>query len=247
MLKNRQTNSWETTKATTEAVYALMNFGKSWENAEQGITATVGNQTVYPTEKPTTQQASGYIKQVWKNTEIRPEMGKVKITKTSPGVAWGGLYWQYFEDLDKITVANTDVKMEKQLFIKTNTEKGPILHPITDSKKIKIGDLITVKLIIKIDRDMEYIHLKDMRASGFEPVNVLSSYKWQNGVGYYESTRDAATNFFIDRLPKGVYVFEYDVRANNVGDFSNGITTFQNMYAPEMSAHSEGIRVRIEK
>ena len=151
------------------------------------------------------------------------------------------------DNRNKITVANTDVKMEKQLFIKTNTEKGPVLQPITDSKKIKIGDLITVKLIIKTDRDMEYIHLKDMRASGFEPVNVLSSYKWQNGVGYYESTRDAATNFFIDRLPKGVYVFEYDVRANNAGDFSNGITTFQNMYAPEMSAHSEGIRVKIEK
>jgi len=85
-----------------------------------------------------------------------------------------------------------------------------------------------------------------MRASGFEPINVRSSYKFQEGLGYYESTRDAATHFFIDRMPKGTYVFEYDLRANNAGKFSNGITTLQNMYAPELSAHSEGIRIEIK-
>ncbi len=93
---------------------------------------------------------------------------------------------------------------------------------------------------------MEYVHLKDMRASGFEPLNVLSGYRWQDGLGYYESTRDASTNFFISRLRKGIYVFEYDLRANNAGSYSNGITTLQCMYAPEFSSHSKGIRVNIE-
>ena len=91
------------------------------------------------------------------------------------------------------------------------------------------------------------IHIKDMRAAGFEPINVLSGYRYQNGCGYYESTRDAATNFFFERITKGTYVFEYDVRANNAGTFSNGITTLQNMYAPEMSCHSRGISIVIEK
>ena len=106
--------------------------------------------------------------------------------------------------------------------------------------------MVRVRIELKVDRPMEFIHLKDMRASGFEPVNVLSRYKWQDGLGYYESTKDAATNFFFDYLPKGVYVFEYDVRANNAGNFSNGISTIQSMYAPEFSSHSKGLRVTIK-
>ena len=187
------------------------------------------------------------MKTSWNKTEIKSEMAYVKIEKTSPGIAWGAMYWQYFEDLDKITNANTNVRFKKELFLKKNSSKGLILTKITESTPIQIGDLVTVRLEIQTDRDMGFVRIKDMRASGFEPVNVLSSYKWKDGFGYYESTRDAATNFFIDRLRKGTYVFEYDVRANNSGNFSNGITSLQNMYAPELSAHSEGIRVEIKK
>lgn len=246
LLKNRQTNAWNSTKATTNAVYALMNFGKDWTNAEKGVKAWVGGKQFYPPQDSSAEQISGYYKQSWNAEQIKPEMGVVKVEKTSPGVAWGGIYWQYFEDLDKITQADTRIKMQKQLFLKINTDRGQQLQPVTDQNPIKVGDCVTIRLIIKTDRDMEYIHIKDMRASGFEPVNVLSGYKFQNGASYYESTRDAATNFFFERLPQGTYVFEYDVRANNKGEFSNGITQLQNMYAPEMSAHSEGIQVNIK-
>ncbi len=92
---------------------------------------------------------------------------------------------------------------------------------------------------------MEFLHMKDMRASGLEPVDVLSEYKYQENLGYYQSTKDASTNFFFDEVEKGVYVFEYDLRANNKGDFANGITTIQSMYAPEFSSHSEGTRIKI--
>jgi uncharacterized protein YfaS (alpha-2-macroglobulin family) len=108
-----------------------------------------------------------------------------------------------------------------------------------------VGDLITVRIELRTDREMEFIHMKDMRASGVEPVTVLSKYKWQDNLGYYESTKDAATNFFFDRIPKGMYVFEYDVRVNNAGDFSNGITTIQSMYAPAFRSHSKDIRIKV--
>jgi len=280
LLKNRQTNAWNNTKATTNAVYALMNFGKDWTNAEEGVNVQVGNTLIagadlqsVPETAPITNRrervgegletAAGYIKTSWKGAEITPDKGTVKVTKTSPGTMWGGMYWQYFEDLDKITQANTNLKMEKSLFLKKNTDGGqkliPIaatvsndiagagLQPVPENNVIKIGDLVSVRLVIHIDRDMEYIHIKDMRASGFEPVNVLSNYKFQNGCAYYESTRDAATNFFFERMTKGTYVFEYDVRANNAGTFSNGITTLQNMYAPEMTCHSAGLKVEIRE
>jgi uncharacterized protein YfaS (alpha-2-macroglobulin family) len=97
-----------------------------------------------------------------------------------------------------------------------------------------------------VDREMEYVHLKDMRAAGFEPTSTLSTYRYQDGLYYYESTRDLSTNFFIGYLHKGTYVFEYDLRVSQKGDFSNGITNIQCMYAPEFASHSEGIRVNVK-
>ncbi|NNL15023.1 MAG: alpha-2-macroglobulin, partial [Flavobacteriaceae bacterium] len=197
---------------------------------------------------------TGYYKTSWKTDEIKPEMADVKITKTVPasrqegnGIAWGALYWQYFEDLDKISSAETPLKLKKKLFLKTNTDFGEEISEVTDSTQLKVGDLVRVRIEIRSDRQMEFVHMKDMRASGFEPINVLSQYKWQDGLGYYESTKDASTNFFFDYLPKGVYVFEYDLRVNNAGNMSNGITTIQSMYAPEFSSHSEGIRIKINE
>ena len=122
-----------------------------------------------------------------------------------------------------------------------------VLERIDANAELQPGDLVKVRVVVKVDRAMEYVHLKDMRSSGFEPVNVLSGYRWQDGLGYYESTRDAATHFFISYLPKGTFVFEYPVRVSHRGDFSNGITSIQCMYAPEFTAHSEGVRVRVSR
>lgn len=244
LIKNKQTNQWNSTKATTKAVYALMNTGKSWIDAEKGVKVNIGNQPFNIEEN--TQAGTGYVKTSWNKEEIKPEMGKVEVSKTSPGVAYGAMYWQYFEDLDQIKSAETGIKFNKRLYVKSNTASGPVLKEITPQTPIQVGDIVTVRLEISVDRTMQFVHIKDMRASGFEPVNVLSGYKWKGEFGYYESTRDASTNFFADYMRKGTYVFEYDLKANNAGNFSNGITSMQNMYAPELSAHSEGIRVEIK-
>lgn len=177
-------------------------------------------------------------------------MGNISVTVSSPNsnvsASWGGVYWQYFEDLDKITPAATPLKLSKKLFIEKNTDRGPVLTPVNDGSVIKVGDKIKVRVELRVDRDMEYVHMKDMRASALEPVNVLSQYKWQGGLGYYESTRDASTNFFFSYLRKGTYVFEYTLFATHAGNFSNGITTIQCMYAPEFTSHSEGVRINVE-
>lgn len=248
LLKNKQTNKWETTKATTEAVYALLLQGNSWLEVTEMVDVKVGNETITPStlDNVKVEAGTGYYKTSWTGKEITAEQANVTISKKGDGIAWGALYWQYFEDLDKITSAETPLKLSKKLFLKTNTDKGEEISEITEDTQLNIGDLVRVRIELRSDRDMEFVHLKDMRAAGFEPINVLSQYKWQDGLGYYESTKDAATNFFMDYLPKGVYVFEYDLRVNNAGDMSNGISTIQSMYAPEFSSHSEGVRVTIE-
>ncbi|MCB1180143.1 MAG: hypothetical protein KDK36_21375, partial [Leptospiraceae bacterium] len=249
LLKNKQTNDWKTTKATSEAIYSLLLRGENWLDNDEMVDITLGSLKIDPKTMPDVkiEEGTGYFKKSFSPTEIDPSMGKVTLSKKSSGVSWGALYWQYFENLDKITSHETPLKLNKKLFLQKNTDKGPILTPIESPKvKLKTGDLIKVRIELRVDRDMEYVHMKDMRASAFEPENVFSTYKYQDGLHYYESTRDAATNFFFGFLPKGTYVFEYPLRASQKGNFSNGITTIQSMYAPEFTSHSEGIRVTIE-
>ncbi len=248
LLKNKQTNRWKTTKATSDAVYALLLQGSDWLSVTDMVEIVLGDQKIDPStmEDVKVEAGTGYFKTSWNGNEVKPDMATAKITKKGKGIAWGALYWQYFEDLDKITSAETPLKLKKKLFVKKNTDTGEEITEVTDKTNLQLGDLIRVRIELRSDRAMEFVHMKDMRASGLEPINVLSQYKWQDGLGYYESTKDASTNFFFDYLPKGVYVFEYDLRVNNKGDFSNGITTIQSMYAPEFSSHSEGVRVHIK-
>ncbi|MGA2506600.1 MAG: alpha-2-macroglobulin family protein [Chitinispirillaceae bacterium] len=247
LLKSKQTQNWKTTKATAEACYALLLRGTDLLAAGNDVTVALGSLVVDPKKlkDESVEAGTGYFKTSWSGGEIKPEMGTITVTKGSSGVAWGALYWQYFEQLDKITGAATPLRLVKKLFVKRNSDRGPVLDPVTEKSGLKIGDKITVRIELRIDRDMEYVHLKDMRAAGFEPLNVLSGYKWQDGLGYYESTRDLATHFFISYLNKGTYVFEYELVVTHKGDFSNGITSIQCMYAPEFGSHSEGIRVKV--
>jgi hypothetical protein len=249
LLKNKQTNSWESTKATAEACYALLMTGSDWLSETSRATIRLGDTEIrQEDEKP--ENGTGYFKNTI-NSGIVPAMANINLQiegKSASGLSqapgWGAVYWQYFEDLDKITFSETPLKLSKQLFVETNTDSGPVLTPIREGGAVKVGDKIKVRIELRVDRDMEYVHMKDMRASGLEPVNVLSGYRWQGGLGYYESTRDASTNFFFNALRKGTYVFEYPLFITHEGDFSNGITTIQCMYAPEFTAHSEGVRLK---
>ena len=243
LLKQKQTQDWGTTKGTADAIYALLLKGDNWLASESLVEITLGSQKIEPPKD--IEAGTGYFKINFNEDKITKDMGKVTLVKKDKGVSWGALYWQYFENLDKITKAETPLKLDKKLFIENNTPSGKVIIPI-DKQKIKIGDKIIVRIELRVDRDMEYVHMKDQRGSSLEPVNVLSQYKYQDGLGYYESTRDSATNFFFDYLPKGTYVFEYPLFVTHSGDFSNGITTIQCMYAPEFSSHSEGIRFKVE-
>jgi TonB-dependent SusC/RagA subfamily outer membrane receptor len=247
LLKNKQTSQWKTTKATTEAIYALLLNGSDWLPLHNTLDVTVGTKKITP-ETKSPEAGTGYFKTSWKGEDVTPALSTVTLTKKENGVAWGGLYWQYFEDLDKITPAETPLKLSKKLFLVNWTDRGELLTEVTlGSASLHVGELLRVRIELKADRHMEFLHMKDMRAAGLEPVDVLSEYKWQGGLGYYQSTKDAATHFFFDTMEKGVYVFEYDLRVNNAGNFSNGITTIQSMYAPEFTSHSEGVRIEVER
>jgi uncharacterized protein YfaS (alpha-2-macroglobulin family) len=248
LLKNKQTKNWPTTKSTTEAVYALLMQGNDWLSVKDNTIIKIGDEKILTQKLSDSEKEAetGFIKLNWKADEIKKDMSSISIQNKSKVPAFGGVYWQYFEDLDKIkNNSGAVLSVSKELYLKKNESKGDILERITSKNPLKTGDLVTVRLIIKSKEDMEFVHLKDMRASCFEPVNVLSQYQYKNGLGYYMSTKDAATHFFFDQINKGTYVIEYDIRVNNSGEFSNGITTIESMYAPEFSSHTKGIRVKV--
>ena len=251
LLKQKQTQSWPTTTATAEAVYALLLRGTDWLQTKPSVIIKTGSEMIDFTAGKIpgvqTEAGTGYFKTSWSGKEIKPEMGNVTVAKSDAGPAWGAMYFQYFENLDNIEAANTPLSISKEIFVKEFTPEGERLKKITAENQLNIGDQLTVRVEIRSDRNLEFVHLKDMRASAFEPITTVSGYHWKGGLGYYQSTRDASTNFFISYLPKGTYVFEYRLVVSQAGVFSNGITTIQCMYAPEFAAHSEGLRVKVQK
>ena len=254
LLKNKQTNHWKTTKATAAAVYALLNSGDNWllDNAPLGIEfprkAGKKINAMVKDAQNNPEAGTGYFKTSVEGQSVNKNMADLTVSNPNNVIAWGAMYWQYFEQLDKITMfEETPLTIKKQLFRVENTDRGEVIKPISEHNVLHVGEKLKVRIELRVDRNMEYVHMKDMRASGFEPINVLSTYKWQGRLGYYESTRDASTNFFFSHLPKGTHVFEYPLRVQHNGDFSNGITTVQCMYAPEFTSHSEGIRVEVSE
>ncbi|MDQ0064265.1 alpha-2-macroglobulin family protein [Chryseobacterium lathyri] len=241
LITQKEVNSWGSSRGTSEVIFTILNSGKSWTNAESDKATIVwGGKELAPQT-----QATGYVKSTVKTDAVDKNLGTVTVTKPGPGIVQGGLFWQYYEDLDKIKSSENYISITKELYKKVKTVNGEELQKISADTPLKVGDKVTVRMILNTDRNMEFIHIKDMRAAGFEPTDALSGYQWKNSLSYYQSTKDASTNFYIQYMPKGKYVFEYDLVSNAAGKFSNGITTMQNYYAPQMNAHTKGSSVQI--
>jgi uncharacterized protein YfaS (alpha-2-macroglobulin family) len=237
LLKQKQTQDWRTTKATADAVYALLLRGTDMLASDQLVEVSLGDTTIEPQN---VEAGTGFYEERFAGGDVAASQSKITVKKVDEGVAWGSVHWQYLEDISKVTAhEGTPLKLSKELYVKKNSPKGPVLDKVTEA--VAVGDELVVRVILRVDRDMEFVHLKDHRGSGTEPVNVLSQYKFQDGLAYYESTRDTASHFFIDYLPKGTYVFEYSTRVQLRGEYQTGMANIECMYAPEFNSHSESL------
>jgi uncharacterized protein YfaS (alpha-2-macroglobulin family) len=241
LLKQKQTQHWRTTKATADVVYALILRGMDFLSSTKLVRVQLGETEVTP-EK--VEAGTGFYEKMYMKNEIRPAFSDINIIKEDKGIAWGGAYFQYFEEMSAITPHTTNLQLDKKVFVNRETKQGTFIELLTGN--LNVGDLITIRIVLRVDRDMEYVHLKDLRGSGLEPVDVLSGYRYQDGLRYYQSTKDVATHFFIDYLPKATYVFEYNLRVQHKGQYQNGVAEIQCMYAPEFSSHSQSQWLEVE-
>ena len=234
LIKQKQTQAWKTTKATADAVYSILLGGDNLLASTKLVEVSLGGETVKPKK---VEAGTGFYQHRYDRADIKSTLGQVEMTKHDPGVAWGSVHWQYLEDMAKVTPHEaTPLRLAKEIYLRENTKSGRVLKPI--GSDLAPGDELVVRLVLRTDRDMEFVHMNDQRSSGTEPVNVLSGYRYRDGLAYYESTRDASSHFFIDYLPKGTYVFEYPVKVFHRGRYQSGIANIQSMYAPEFNSHS---------
>jgi hypothetical protein len=242
LLKQKQTQDWKTTKATADAVYSLLLRGTDLLASDARVEVALNGKWIEPSK---VEAGTGFYEQRFAPEAIVPAMGRITVKKVDDGVSWGSVHWQYLEDMTKITpYAGTPLTLRKTLFVKENSKRGPELRPVKGP--LEVGQELVVRIELRTDRDMEYVHLKDQRGCGTEPLNVLSHYRYQDGLAYYESTRDTASHFYIDYLPKGVYVFEYSTRVVHRGRYQSGIAEVQCLYAPEFNSHSESFNLDVK-
>ena len=233
LLKQKQTQTWETPIATADAVYALMATGASDLLANTGgVEITLGKEVI----RTPADDAIGYIKKMMSGDVMN--IKKIRVDKEGAGMGWGAVYAQYLESMDQIGEQGNGLSVSRQLY------KGD--EALNESAPLKVGDKITVRLTVKADRDMDFVQIKDDRAACMEPLQAVSGFRWGNGLGYYQATKDASTQFFIDQMRKGTYVIEYQVYVNRTGEYQAGIATVQSAYAPEFGGHTGGYRVMVE-
>ena len=248
LLLNKQTNHWGNSIATANACYVLLLNGEQSLQTKNSVRIQLGN-FVLNSDNLTQEAGTGYLQKRIEARFVQPAMGKIQVTSNNHkgSISWGSIFWQYFEEMDKITTsANNPLSVQKQLFVERTTTNGKQLLVVNDGDELKIGDKLISRMQITATRDMDFVHLKDLQPAGTEPENTLSGYQWQNRLGYYQSTKDVSNNYFFDRIPKGSYIIEYPMYVTHAGKFSAGLASIQCLYAPEFTSHSKGFTVFVQ-
>jgi len=229
LLRNKQTNAWESTRATTSACFALMN---SFSNTQkrQEVSIEFGDGTNLGILK---NESASKFKYTGK--EATNGKGTVNVTTTTDQPIFGAIYLQYLEPISNITKSTGDIRLERHYYTIENGKEVEV-KPETI---LTIGAHLKVKLTVVNSQNLEFVHLKDSKAAGFEARETLSEYHYSK-VGYFQISKDASTDFFIDNLPKGTYTFEYEVFVSAKGTLQIGAAEVECMYAPSFRANSGG-------
>lgn len=247
LLKQKQTQQWDSPVATADAVFALLMNGSNLLANQGDVRISVGGESLDTSADAdkTAIPALGYVKRSFSQKKV-VEAKKIKVEKRDEGVAWGAVYAEYDSPINDVRQMGTGLNVQKKLYVERTEGTASRLYPVTEETSLKVGDKIIFRLTIRTDRPMDFVQLKDQRAGCLEPEGNVSGYRWSAGTGYYIDIKDASTNFFFDRLAKGVYMLEYSCRVSRKGDYESGLSVMQCSYAPEYASHSESVLLHIK-
>jgi uncharacterized protein YfaS (alpha-2-macroglobulin family) len=244
---NKKLNHWKSTRATSEVIYSVAYFLKKTGalGVRESVTAEAcGTKTTFTFEPDKYTGKKNQL--VVPGEKMGPECATVRVSKEGKGMAFASATWHFSTekmpekgDGDLFAVERTYFKREKK-------GEEVVLKPLADGAALAVGDEIEVQLAIRARHQAEYVHLRDPRPSGCEPVTLTSGYKWDLGLVRYEEIRDSGTNFFVEWLPEGEYTLKHRMRCAMAGTFKTAPATLQSMYAPEFAAYSAGALVTIK-
>jgi uncharacterized protein YfaS (alpha-2-macroglobulin family) len=242
LLLDKKLNHWKSTRATAEALYALVKYLEQ-EGAlgiREDAKVTVGPKTVEFVFEP--DKYTGKKNQVViPGPEVDPvKSSTVVVEKSSKGFAFVSATWHFSTEKLPTEDRGDFFQVSRRYFLRVREGKETVLRPLAEGAKLAPGDEVEVQLSLRTKHAAEYVHLRDPRAAGLEPESAVSRHKYDLGIVWYEETRDSGTNFFFEWLPVGEYTFKYRLRANMAGTFRVGPATVQSMYAPEFTAYSTG-------
>ena len=245
LIQQKRTSRWAGSPATANAVGVLLGRGDDLLGDSSSFEVTVGGEAVKPGEDGASkvEPGTGFFENRFVRKEITPSMAEITFQKVEGGgLGFGGVHWQYLDHIENVEASGREeLAVTKELFTKTMTKSGPVLEPVVAIEKVSVGEELVVRLKITSDRTYEFLELTDHRPSVTEPIDVLSGWRWADGVGWYQVTRDASTQFFFERLPQGTHVLEYSLRVAHRGQSSSGFATIRSRYAPEFSARSQSL------
>ena len=238
LIMQKQTQNWGSVPSTVDAIDAILNTGDYMLSSSKNPVKITWGKTVLKPE--VTDGFTGYERYVRQGDEITPELATVKISADQEQPSWGALFRQYFADFVEVKQKAVEgLSIDKQFFVEQISGKEKVYEPL-NKVTLKSGDKVNIRLTIRTDRDLSFVHVKDQRPACFEPIDRLSYYECNSGACYYQETKDAVTNLYFDFLPKGTYVISYDVWVDRPGVYHNGVSTIQCLYAPQWVANTGG-------
>lgn len=241
LLTQKQTNRWENSASTADALYALLMRGSDWFAEGKEVTLSFGN-TPIGTEGG--EAGTGFIQRCWNASEVTLEMRRLTVNNPTGHLVWGGLFRQYFVPIDEVKGDESGFTIKRELFVEIVTDNGEKLVPV-EKQALKVGDKVTVKITFESKQDMSHVFVKDLRAAGFEPLEQVSRYRSNDRMWYYQTNTDTDMEFFIEHLPKGTHQLEYSMFVTKEGVLNNGYSLIQCQYAPEFTAYSNGMKVKV--
>ncbi len=236
LLTQKQTNQWASVPSTLDAISVLLTQGTDWLAPDQAqTTITWGGKPVAMNPDAPFVGVSEYTLNA---SEITPANAQAIITTHHAQPSWGALYWQYYDEVKNVKATSVkELDLHRQLFVRRPSNEGATYIPL-NTTAIKPGDRIAVRLTITAGQDLQFLCLTDNRAACLEPAGQLSGYKYREGIGYYEEVGNTATRLYFEFLPKGSYVITYEVNVDRQGEYTQGLSTLQCLYAPQIIAHA---------
>ncbi len=247
LLLNKKLSHWKSTRATAEAIYALVHAMRQDKSlgVHERISVSVNQSRTEFNFEPQRYTGRGN-RIVIPGAMVNAGTADIRVEKSTPGFAFASATWHFSTEQLPSAERGDFFQVSRKYFRRDSVGTDVKLVPLAEGAQVKVGDAIEVHLSLRTRHAAEYVHLRDPRGAGFEPENVQSRWRHDLGLAYYEEVRDSGANFFFEQLPVGEYTFRYRMRANMAGQFRVGPATLQSMYAPEFTAYSVGHRLAVQ-